>query len=289
MLLFLRISAIMSLIQLCYCLQHKLKWGAVMERPLTILLIEDEPLECQEMIKHIELKSEVKLVGVTNNTVKAFEYVKDMQPDVIILDLELHKGYGNGLTFLDSLREIRLTAPIYALVTTNNISSVTHEGARKMGADFIMLKSQEDYSAKGVIEFLCSLKKIIQSNKKAVVHSDSANSPEQKQQRIKNRVITELERIGIPPNAIGRKYLIDSIIHIINDRCENILTAISKKYSKTESSAERAMQNAIDKAWKTAHIDDLEKYYTARISSVRGVPTIMEFIYYYAEKIKNEN
>ena len=48
------------------------------------------------------------------------------------------------------------------------------------------------------------------------------------------------------------------------------------------------MQNAIEKAWKTSCIEDLKKYYTARISSSRGVPTMTEFIYYYAEKIKNE-
>lgn len=259
-----------------------------MERPLSILLIEDDPLDCQEMIRCIESTNDVQLVGVTNNIVKALEYVTDSLPDAIILDLELHKGYGNGLTFLDSLKEMRLSVPIYVLVTTNNISYVTHEGARKMGADFIMVKSQEDYSAKGVIEFLCSLKNIIHSNKKVITDSDLKDSIQHKQQRITNRIISELDRIGIPPNAVGRKYLIDSINLIINSQNEKIYAVISKKYNKTEASIERAMQNAIEKAWKTAHIDDLEKYYTARIRSAKGVPTIMEFIYYYAEKIKNE-
>ena len=262
--------------------------GEAMNRPLSILLIEDEPSECQEMIRQIEATNDVSLVGVTNNTIKALEYVVDMQPDAVILDLELHKGYGNGLTFLESLRKLERSVPIYILVTTNNISSVTHDGVRKMGADFIMIKSQEDYSAKGVIEFLCSLKNIIHSNKKVAIYLDEANSPEQKQQRIKNRTIRELERIGIAPNALGRKYLIDSIVHVTNGNNENILSTISKRHSKTEASVERAMQNAINKAWKTSHIDDLEKYYTARIQSARGVPTIMEFIYHYAEKIKND-
>ena len=260
-----------------------------MDKPLSILLVEDEPLECQEMIQQIELTSGVKLVGVTNNTIKALEYVADRQPDAIILDLELHKGYGNGLVFLDSLRKERSSIPTYVLVTTHNLSSITHDGARKMGADFIMLKSQEDYSPKSVIEFLCSLKNIIQSNKKSTIVCENTVSPEHKQQRIKNKITTEFEHIGIPHNALGWKYLNDSIIHIISDSDENMLAAISKKYAKTETSVERAMQNAIDKAWKTAPIDDLEKYYTARILSTRGVPTIMEFIYYYADKIKNEN
>lgn len=261
-----------------------------MERPLTILLIEDEPLECQELIQYIESINGVRLVGVTNNSEKALDYAVDAQPDTIILDLELHKGYGNGLSFLHALRKKNLPFPIYILVTTYNLSTITHESVRKMGADFIMLKSQEDYNAKIVIDFLYSLKNIIQNKKKSTIdYCDTAEMLEEKQQKEKIRVLRELEYIGISPSAVGRKYLIDSILHIINEESGNILTVISKKYAKTEASVERAMQNAIDKAWRTVHIDDLEKYYTARINSARGVPTIMEFIYYYGEKIKNEN
>ena len=263
--------------------------GELMEKQLSILLIEDEPMECQEIIEYVESKDGTQLVGVTNNIDKALEYVMDSQPDAIILDLELHKGYGNGLTFLDSLREMRLSYPVYVLVTTNNVSQITHDGARKMGADFIMLKSQEDYSAKRVIEFLCSLKSIIQSNKKAVARPGNTETPGQKRQKNKKRIIDELERIGIAPNVLGRKYLIDCISILIDGQSKEFTAVVAEKYDKSVASIERAMQNAIEKAWKTSCIEDLGKYYTARIHSARGVPTMMEFIHYYAEKIKNEH
>ena len=259
-----------------------------MDRPLSVLLIEDEPLECQEMIRCMEPIKEIHLVGVTNNAVKALEYVRDSLPDAIILDLELHKGYGNGLMFLDSLKEMRLNLPIYILVTTNNISHITHDGARKMGADFIMVKTQDDYSAKGVIDFLLSLKNVIQGNRKSTARFDIEEPPEQKRQRVINRIITELDRIGVPPGAVGRKYLIDSIMLIINGQTDKLYITIGEKYAKTEGSVERAMFLAIEKAWKTASFEDLEKYYTARIYSERGMPTIKEFIHYYAEKVENE-
>jgi len=259
-----------------------------MERPLSILLIEDEPLECREMVREIESTANVQLVGVTNNISKALEYVRDFMPDAIILDLELHNGCGNGLMFLDLMKGMGLTLPIYVLVTTNNISHITHSGARKMGADFIMVKSQEDYNAKGVIDFLLSLKNIIQGSKKPVAVSNAGESPEKNRQRITDRIITELNRIGIPPGAVGRKYLIDGITLIISGQMDKLYVVIGDKYSKTEGSVERAMQIAIEKAWKTTPIDELSKYYTARIYSERGVPTIREFIHYYAEKIKND-
>jgi len=173
------------------------------------------------------------------------------------------------------------------LVTTNNVSHITHDGARKMGADFIMVKSQEDYSEKRVIEFLCSLKSIIHSNRKTFRNDGDTETPLQKQRKEKNRIITELDRIGIAPNVLGRQYLIDSITLLIEGQHEGFTTTVSEKYNKSVASVERAMQNAIEKAWKTSCIEDLGKYYTARISSARGVPTMTEFIYYYAEKIKN--
>jgi len=254
-----------------------------MNKKLTILLIEDEPLEAQEIVTCIEATEEVQLVGVTNNTNKAMEYVTAFQPDAIILDLELHKGYGNGLAFLDELKNAEVST--YVLVTTHNISHVTHDSARQMGADFIMLKSQEDYSAKGVIAFLCSLKNVIHNNKKPARVGADPETELKRRQTLAGKILTELNLIGIPSNAVGRNYLADSIILLTEDRREKIYKTLAEKYGKTEASIERAMQNSISRAWKTSHIDDLEKYYTARIYSTRGMPTVMEFIHFYAEKV----
>jgi len=256
---------------------------------LSILLVEDEPGECRKIADCIESADDVRLISVENNAFKALEYVRDSLPDAVILDLELHKGGGNGLTFLNLLREMKLPVQPYILVTTNNISYITHASARKLGADFIMVKSQEDYSAQNVIEFLRSLKKMIHNAKKAGPQSDDgAETAERRTRRIKTRIVAELDRIGISPKAVGRKYLIDGIFLIISGQHSGIYVSLAEKYGKSDASVERAMQNAINKAWRTTDIDDLQKYYTIRISSSRNVPTITEFIYYYAEKLKNE-
>ena len=62
----------------------------------------------------------------------------------------------------------------------------------------------------------------------------------------------------------------------------------SAEYKKNDTTIERAMEYAINSAWRTGDPDDLLQYYTARINSERGVPTIMEFIYYYATKLRNK-
>lgn len=46
------------------------------------------------------------------------------------------------------------------------------------------------------------------------------------------------------------------------------------------------MQTAINHAWRNTDIESLERYYTTYINPQKGVPTVMEFIYYYSSKIK---
>ena len=185
-----------------------------MEQELSVLLVEDDPIQCQELANCFESSPNIKLIAVTNNSEKALEHVVDFLPDVIILDLELHDGTGDGLTFLNRLRKLNLAFPIYVLITTHNISKTTHQQARMLGADFIMTKSSEDYNAHKVVDFISSLKNIILNTAKQKT-SDDFVTPNEKWQRTKNRIISELDKIGIPPNVVGRKYLIDAISLIL--------------------------------------------------------------------------
>lgn len=94
-----------------------------------------------------------------------------MLPDVVILDIELHHGAGNGITFLTKPNALNLTARPYVLITTNNSNSVTYESARTLGADFIMSKHKPDYSAQYVVEFI----RMIQHAILLIIKDSSAN------------------------------------------------------------------------------------------------------------------
>ena len=263
--------------------------GEEIDKQLNVLLVEDDLEECKAFAQCIESAGDVRLVGVTNNAEIALEYVKAFLPDAIILDLELHSGSGNGIAFLGTLDKAQISVSPYILVITHNISRITHEQTRQLGADFIMVKSQEDYSAQGAVDFLKSLRKTIYSTQESKKRSGGANeySPAVLRQRIKSRIAAEMEKVGISPKALGRNYLIDAIMHKIEGH-PNMAVTIAKHYGKTEASVERAMQNAINRAWSTAHPEDLMLYYTSRVRSEKGVPTLIEFISHYVNKLKME-
>lgn len=262
-----------------------------MDKKLEILLVEDDQTECSKLIQEIDNNpDDLTLIGITNNSTRAFQYVIESYPDVVILDLELHYGGGDGLEFLKRIKEAQLPHIPFILVTTNNISVVTHEIARELGADFIMTKSQEGYSAKSVIEFIKITKSVLLNRIKQ--DQDQKNvfkeSPTQVAKRLQRRICLELDNVGISAKSIGYKYLIDAITMLTQEPTQHICEKIGEKYRKSATSVERAMQNAINRAWNTSDVQDLLDNYTAKIRSDKGTPTITEFIYYYAQKIKND-
>ena len=261
-----------------------------MEKDLKVLLIEDDADECREILEYINETEGVILVDVTNSVEKAARHVEQYLPDAVILDLELHKNSPDGISFMQSLKEKKLRLFPYILATTSNDSKAAHDEARRSGADFIMIKYSEDYSAQKVIKFLKSMNSILQRKRQLsdAVEGKTADEPEIKASRTVKKINVHLDLIGINPKAVGRKYLIEGIKRIINKSEPNISTEIAAKFGKATPSVERAMQNAIASAWKATPAEELAKHYTARINPSRGMPTVMELIHYYAAKIKSE-
>lgn len=255
-----------------------------MSDKFSILVVEDEENICDEYKNKITSYQELFLIDTTNNTDTALSLINEFKPDTLILDLELHKGFGNGINLLKVLSTLNIDYKPFIIVVTNNISPITHQIVRKLGTDFLITKNQQDYSVDMVLDFICSI-----SGEQAQQSSSEAYKLENVQNyemNIKNRISTELDLIGIASKLKGRQYLNDAIELTCKKRTPNISTLIAQKYSKTEASVERAMQTAINHAWRNTDIETLEKYYTAYINPRKGVPTITEFICYYADKVK---
>lgn len=258
-----------------------------MDRILSVLIIEDEEIASAELIECIEKDEGLKLANATNNSFEALELVRMHLPNVIILDLELHRGGGNGILFLHELHKMELELPPYILVTTHNMSDVTLEQVRSLGADFTLAKYETNYSAQYVIDNINLMRHAIRQ-KNTSKGLEMPVSPAETDRKLLTRIQREMDLIGIKPSSVGYKYLVDSIFLTYKGETGNIAKVLAPKYKKTDKSIERAMQNAIKQAWTTNDIDELLTHYTARIRSDRGVPTLMEFICYYAMKIERK-
>lgn len=256
------------------------------QHELTVLLVEDDKFACDEIRDYIDQLDDMRLVGVTDDGNEALDMVKYHVPDAIILDLELHQGGGNGLIFLSKLHDMGLEKLPYVLITTQNTSNVTLEAARQLGADFIITKYEKDYSGQKPVELLRMMRNAIQRH--STPDTTPPITPAEQNRKLTIRIHRELDAVGISPKAIGYEYLTEAIIIATKETIPNLARQIAIKHGKTPASVERAMQNAINRAWSNGNPEELARNYTAVINYERGVPTLTEFIYHYANKFRNE-
>ena len=239
--------------------------------PITILLVEDDINECAIYKNIVKNREDVKIIAITNSSTKALEEFNAYKPDVVILDLELTDGEGSGFEFI---------------VTTNVHSNTVYDYCHSNNIDFVFYKKQKNYSQENIINTLLLLRGYKNTNKVINIEDDK-----KQEDVIITKINKELDLIGVGTHLHGRKYLCDAIYFIIqsgDDSKVSIVQHLVAKYRKSSSTISRAMQNAILHAWRITPIEDLSKYYTARVNYETGVPTPTEFIYYYSDKIRKE-
>ena len=259
-------------------------------KPMTILLIEDDEFECQKFKSYVETIDNVKIIGTTNSSDEGLEYFKTYLPEAIVLDIELHKGQGSGIEFINNAKKFMTEFRPITVVTTNASSSILYDKLHEEGVDLIFYKKQIDYSPKLIVSSLLSLRKTLHK-----FNSENKNlgipveTPAEHDTKISKRIDAELNLIGISSHLKGREYIHNAIMYLIkekdNGEGETVFNHLANVYKKSSSSISRVMQTAINYAWRKSSPDDLEMYYTTKIDYNTGVPTPTELIYYYKDKI----
>lgn len=257
------------------------------KKPITVLLIEDDKTDCINMKNYINTRDDVKLINIVKSPEKAIELIKTYIPDAIILDIELNNGEGSGLEILKLMKNLNLDFKPVIVITTNISSKTVYTYAHENGVDMIFHKLKEDYSPDLVIRNILLLSEI-KTNEKTENNMIEKQSEGEYRERISERINRELDLIGISSHLVGRKYIHDVIMYLLDEKeeKENAFIYLAKKYKKGNSTIGRSIQTAIEHAWRKSSIEDLQKYYTAVVNYNTGVPKPTEFIYYYVDKIK---
>ena len=258
-------------------------------KPMKILIIEDDRDDCKNFINAIKSRKDIELVAITDSDIEGLKYTKLKHPEGIILDLELNSsttGNTDALNFIPELKKLNLNYQPIVIVTTHVASKRTHNILHRQGADLILYKDQAKYSAEHVLNIFISMREKIPQRTIQTLKEEMQRDEE----KISAYISKELDLIGITSKMKGRKYIHDAILYLIEneDSKENVIRHLSNEYKKSTNTITNGIQNAILHAWKYSAVEDLLEYYTARINPETGVPTTMEFIYYYVEKIKRE-
>lgn len=76
------------------------------DKPMSILLIEDDEVECERFKSYVETTQNTKLIGITNSSDEGLELFKTYVPEAVIVDIELHKGQGSGFGIYRKCKEV---------------------------------------------------------------------------------------------------------------------------------------------------------------------------------------
>ena len=256
-------------------------------KPMKILIIEDDINDCNSFKKCAENREDVEIVAMTDSDLEGLKLVKTKRPEGIVLDLELNNsatGSIDSLDFLTNLRKLNLTYEPIVIVTTHVNSKRTYEILHRNGVDLILYKDNPKYSSEHVLNNFINLRNANIDYKEPSIEEILQNEED----KISNIINDELELIGVTAKLKGREYIHDAILYLIQDDSNkiNVIQYLVNKYKKSGTTVTNGIQNAIIHAWRITPVEDLEKYYTARINYETGIPTPMEFIYYYVNKIK---
>ena len=256
-------------------------------KPMKILVIEDDINDCSSFIECVKNRKDAEIVAITDSDIEGLKYVKIKRPEGIVLDLELNNGTtGNtdSLEFLSNLKKLNLNYEPIVIVTTHVKSKKTYDILHRNGVELILYKDHPKYSTDHVLNSFLNLRKTVEYKEKASVNEIL----EDDMSKTSDIINKELDLIGISIKMKGREYIYDAILYLLKNESSktNVIQYLIKQYKKSGTTITNGIQNAIIHAWRISPIEDLEKYYTAKVNYETGVPTPMEFLYYYVEKIK---
>lgn len=257
-------------------------------KPMKLLIIEDDIVDCNNFINCVKKRNDIEIVGITDSDIEGLKYVKTKSPEGIVLDLELNNsvtGSMDSLGFLTELRKMKLNYEPIVIVTTHVNSKRTYQILHRNGVDLILYKDHPQYSTNLVLNHFINLRQVPIE----VVNKSVEDMIKSQREKISDCINSELELIGVTSNLKGRKYIHDAILYLIEneDGDTNVIKYLTTVYKKSATTISNEIQNAIYHAWRASAIEDLTRYYTARVNYETGIPTTMEFLYYYRDKVKD--
>ena len=111
----------------------------MIQTPASILLVDDHPLLRKGLTQLIELEDDLEVVGEAGDGLTALKLAKELDPDLILLDLNM-QGM-DGLETLKAIRESGIHSRVIMLTVSDNDEDVVC--AITYGADGYLLKDMD--------------------------------------------------------------------------------------------------------------------------------------------------
>jgi two-component system, NarL family, nitrate/nitrite response regulator NarL len=104
-----------------------------------IIIIDDHPLIRRGIKDLVSMDESFEVVGESDNGINGFDLVVSLQPDIVLLDLNMDKM--NGLKTLQNMKAAEINSRIIILTVSDNEKDIV--ATLRAGADGYLLKDME--------------------------------------------------------------------------------------------------------------------------------------------------
>ena len=250
-----------------------------MENRITALIADSSEEFCNHLRTALERECGYEVVGIAQDGAKTVALLRDLQPDVLILDMALPKLDGMSvLKAADALEKRPVT-----LVTSSFMTEYVAQMTTNLGVQYVVMKpcDPETVAARAGEMFEASRTR---KPVKAPVKRQEIN--------VEAMVTSIIHEIGVPAHIKGYQYLREAIMiavddmEVINAITKVLYPQVAKTFSTTPSRVERAIRHAIEVAWDRGDLETLQRFFGYTVSNTKGKPTNSEFIALIADKLQ---
>lgn len=257
---------------------------------IRVLIADDNKEFCELLQTFLKEEKDIEVVGVAYDGYSTIEKVRELNPDVLILDIIMPNL--DGIAVVERLINQSIKPKIIVLSAVGQDRFT--QRALTIGADYYIVKPF-DFSvlAERIREVVMEENRFIPAS----IYRDGdidKNDEKDSSVNLEMEITNIIHEIGIPAHIKGYFYLRDAIAMVVNNIellgavTKILYPTIAKKYNTTPSRVERAIRHAIEVAWNRGCIETINNLFGYTIPKDKGKPTNSEFIAMIADKIRME-
>ena len=268
-----------------------------MNKKITVLIADDNSEFSATLAGYINAEEDLELVGMARDGVDAFDMIKNLEPDIVLLDVIMPRL--DGLGVLERLEENNIEKmPMCIMLSAVGQDKITQK-AINLGAQYYIVKPFEiDVLIKRIKELKffqpIQAKTSYASREIKPAYIEIAPNEKKNEENLEALVTNVIHEIGVPAHIKGYQYLREAIMMVVNDIdiinqiTKQLYPEIAQKYRTTPSRVERAIRHAIEVAWGRGEPAMVESIFGYTVSASKGKPTNSEFIAMIADKLRLE-
>lgn len=229
---------------------------------------QDEVLE--QLTDALNAQRDMAVVAFTRSATTALRLCRDIEPDLLIMDMVFEDMDGAAL-----LDQVDLLGARPQILVASSLSGGNRAVlAAAQGADYFMPKP-------------CDPETVVRRVRQ-MLESRQSQEPEL---TINAYVTGTLRDMGVPAHIDGYQFLRTAILLAARDNgylsavTKELYPAVAKTYQSTPARVERSMRHAIELAWERGDAKRQEEYFGYTLSGVRGKPTNSEFVAMVVERL----